>query len=36
MICLGDGSCRFIRNQIDPVTWMNMGPGIDGFVTNIP
>jgi prepilin-type N-terminal cleavage/methylation domain-containing protein/prepilin-type processing-associated H-X9-DG protein len=33
---LGDGSVRFIRNQIDPVTWMNMGPGTDGFVTNIP
>jgi prepilin-type N-terminal cleavage/methylation domain-containing protein len=36
MVCLGDGSCRFIRDAIDPVTWMNMGPGIDGFVTNIP
>ncbi|MBO0698427.1 MAG: DUF1559 domain-containing protein, partial [Zavarzinella sp.] len=36
MVGLGDGSCRFIRNSIDPTTWMNMGPGADGFVINLP
>ena len=35
-VCLGDGSCSFIRNSIDPTTWLNMGPINDGFVINIP
>ncbi|MDY3558215.1 DUF1559 domain-containing protein, partial [Gemmata sp. JC673] len=28
--CLGDASVRFIRNSINPATWMNMGPIADG------
>ncbi len=36
MVCLGDGSCSFIRSSIDPTTWMNMGPINDGFVVSIP
>ena len=34
-VCLGDGSCSFIRESIDPTTWMNLGPINDGFVVNI-
>ncbi|AWM35619.1 putative major pilin subunit [Gemmata obscuriglobus] len=33
--CLGDASVRFIRNNIDPATWLNMGPIADGAVINL-
>ena len=36
LVGLGDGSVRFARNSIDPVTWMWMGPANDGIVVNIP
>ena len=36
MAGLGDGSVRFVRNSIDPNTWLWMGPANDGYVINIP
>ena len=35
-VTLGDASVRFITNNIDPVTWSNMGPGSDGSVITLP
>ena len=34
-VCLGDGSCSFIRESIDPTTWTNLGPINDGAVVSI-
>jgi prepilin-type N-terminal cleavage/methylation domain-containing protein len=32
---LGDGSVRFVRNSINPTTWLRMGSPNDGFVITI-
>ena len=34
-VALGDGSVRFIRDTIDPIVWMWMGPMDDGRVVTI-
>ncbi len=34
-VALGDGSVRFIRNSVNPVSWRNLGSISDGAVTSI-
>jgi prepilin-type N-terminal cleavage/methylation domain-containing protein len=36
MAGMGDGSVRFVRNSIDRMTWLWLGPPNDGLVVNIP